>query len=419
VTATGAFDPWVAQLDRLDDAAALLGIAGGDVHAMLSRCRRVLEVAVPVRHDDGHVAVYQGWRIHHDTSRGPAKGGIRFHAGLTREDVQALAIAMTWKCALLSLPFGGGKGGVRCDPTMLSTAELERVTRRYTWEILPMLGPDKDVPAPDVNTDERVMAWLMDTVAMARGEAVPGTVTGKPLAVGGVAAHAGATAEGVTVIVREAFARLGIPLAGARVCIQGFGKVGGPLAYLLSSLGMRVVAVGDIGGAVVNAAGLDVALLAAHVRATGTVAGFELGESITNDDLFAVPCEAFIPAALAGAIGAPQAEKLPAKIVVEAANGPTTLDADAVLNDRGITVVPDILANAGGVTASYFEWVQAREGYPWEANLTATRLRERMTDAFHAVFDRAEGVNVDLRRAAHVVALERVAAAVTARGLFP
>jgi glutamate dehydrogenase (NAD(P)+) len=415
---TATFDPWAAQLDRLDDAAALLGI-GGDVHAMLSRCRRMLEVAVPIRHDDGRVEVYVGWRVHHDTSRGPAKGGIRFHPALTREDVQALAIAMTWKCAILDLPFGGAKGGVRVDPNGLSATELERLTRRYTWEILPMLGPDKDVPAPDVNTDERVMAWLMDTVAMARGEAVPGTVTGKPLSVGGVAAHTGATAEGVTVVVREAFARLELPLAGARIAIQGFGKVGGPLAYLLSSLGMRVVAVGDVGGAVCNPAGLDVAALAAHVRAAGTVNGFPLGEPLTSDELFSIACEAFIPAALAGALDIERAEKLPARLVVEAANGPTTLEADRVLADRGVVVVPDILANAGGVTASYFEWVQAREGYPWDSNVTATRLRERMTQAFHAVFDRADRLNVDLRRAAHALALERVAAAVSARGLFP
>jgi glutamate dehydrogenase (NAD(P)+) len=263
------------------------------------------------------------------------------------------------------------------------------------------------------------MAWLMDTVAMARGEAVPGTVTGKPEAVGGVAAHHGATSEGVTVVLREAFGRLGLTPAGSRVAIQGFGKVGAPLAYLLMSLGMRVVAVGDVAGAVANPAGLDIAALSAHVREAGTVAGFPLGEPITDDELFAVPCEAFIPAALAGAIDTVEAEKLPARVIVEAANGPTTLEADAVLADRGVVVVPDILANAGGVTASYFEWVQAREGYPWDANLTAQRLRDRMTSAFHAVYDRADALHVDLRRAAHALALERVAAAVTARGLFP
>jgi glutamate dehydrogenase (NAD(P)+) len=412
------FDPWLAEIERLQEAAALVGLED-DVLAVLSRPKRVLEVSVPVRRDDGRVEVYVGWRIHHDTARGPAKGGLRFHPALTKEDVAALAIAMTWKCAVVDIPFGGGKGGVRCDPSALSSAELERVTRRYTWEILPMLGPDRDVPAPDVNTDERVMAWLMDTVAMARGEAAPGVVTGKPLEVGGVQGHHGATAEGVTIMVREAFAKLGLPVAGSRVALQGFGKVGGPLAYLLSSLGVRVVAVGDLMGAVTNSAGLDVAALAAHVRSHGTVAGFPLGDPLPSEALFAVPCEAFVPAALAGAIGPAQAAALTASVVVEGANGPTTVEGDAVLADKGVLVVPDILANAGGVTASYFEWVQAREGYPWEPAVTAERLRARMRAAFNAVWDRSEGLGVDLRRGAHCVALDRVAAAIRFRGIFP
>jgi glutamate dehydrogenase (NAD(P)+) len=402
----------------MQEAAELVGLED-DILAMLSRPKRVLEVSVPIRRDDGRVEVYTGWRVHHDTARGPAKGGLRFHPNLTREDIQALAIAMTWKCAVVDLPFGGGKGGVRCDPATLSSAELERVTRRYTWEILPMLGPDRDVPAPDVNTDERVMAWLMDTVCMARGEAAPGVVTGKPLEVGGVQGHHGATAEGVTIMVREAFGRLGLPVAGARVALQGFGKVGAPLAYLLSSLGLRVVAVGDLAGAVVNPAGLDVAALATHVRATGTVAGFPLADPIPSEELFAVPCEAFVPAALAGAIGPEQAKALTAKVVVEGANGPTTIEGDAILADRGVLVVPDILANAGGVTASYFEWVQAREGYPWDPSLTAERLHARMQGAFNAVWDRAAGLDVDLRRGAHALALDRVAAAIRFRGVFP
>jgi glutamate dehydrogenase (NAD(P)+) len=412
------FDPWQAEVERLEEAAKLIGLED-DVLAVLSRPKRVLEVSVPVRRDDGRVDVFVGWRIHHDTARGPAKGGLRFHPALTKEDVAALAIAMTWKCAIVDLPFGGGKGGVRCDPATLSAAELERVTRRFTWEILPMLGPDRDVPAPDVNTDERVMAWLMDTVAMARGEAAPGVVTGKPLEVGGVQGHHGATAEGVTIMVREAFAKLGLPVAGARVALQGFGKVGGPLAYLLSSLGVRVVAVGDLMGAVTNSAGLDVAALASHVRAHGTVAGFPLGDPLPSEELFAVPCEAFVPAALAGAIGPEQARALTAQVIVEGANGPTTVEADEILAAKGTFVVPDILANAGGVTASYFEWVQAREGYPWDPALTAERLRERMRTAFNAVWDRSEGLGVDLRRGAHCVALDRVAAAIRFRGIFP
>jgi glutamate dehydrogenase (NAD(P)+) len=418
--ATGVtpYDPWLSEVARLEDAAALIGLEDS-LLALLSRPKRILEVSVPVRRDDGRVEVFVGWRIHHDTARGPAKGGLRFHPALTREDVQALSIAMTWKCAVVDLPFGGGKGGVRCDPSTMSLFELERVTRRYTWEILPLLGPDRDVPAPDVNTDERVMAWLMDTVAMARGEAAPGVVTGKPLAVGGVQGHHGATAEGVTIMVRESFSRLGLPVAGSRVALQGFGKVGGPLAYLLSSLGIRVVAVGDFAGAVTNPAGLDVAGLAAHVRSAGTVVGFPMGDPITSDELFSVPCEGFVPAALAGAIAEDQARALTAKVVIEGANGPTTPAGDAILSDRGVLVVPDILANAGGVTASYFEWVQAREGYPWEPTLTAERLRDRMQTAFHAVWDQSEELGVSLRRGAVALAVERVAAAIRYRGVFP
>jgi glutamate dehydrogenase (NAD(P)+) len=412
------FDPWAAEVARLDEAAELVGLEDS-LLAMLRRPKRVLEVSVPVRRDDGRVDVYVGWRVHHDTARGPAKGGLRFHPSLTREDVQALAIAMTWKCAVADLPFGGAKGGVRCDPGVLSSFELERLTRRYTWEIMPMLGPDRDVPAPDVNTDERVMAWLMDTVAMARGEAAPGAVTGKPLEVGGVQGHHGATAEGITIVVREIFGRLGLPVAGSRVVLQGFGKVGGTLAYLLSSLGVRVVAVGDYAGAVANAAGLDVAALATHVRNQGTVAGFSLADPIGAEELFTVPCEAFVPAALVGAIGAEQAGVLSAKVVVEGANGPTTPAGDTVLAERGVLVVPDILANAGGVTASYFEWVQAREGYPWDPESTAERLRERMQKAFDAVWERSSALDVDLRRGAHALALDRVAAAIRFRGIFP
>ena len=412
------FDPLAAELARLDDAAALLGLDPG-IHAILSHAERVLEVSVPLRRDGGTTEVHVGWRIHHNTARGPAKGGIRFLPGLVREEVQALAMAMTWKCALLEIPFGGGKGGVDCDPTTLSLAELERLTRRYTWQILPMLGPDRDVPAPDVNTDARVMAWMMDTVAVIRGGAAQDVVTGKPLEIGGVLGHQGATADGVTVAVREACERIGIPLAGTRVAIQGFGKVGGPLAYLLSSLGMRVVAVGDIAGATMNPAGLDIPALSGHVERTGSVADFPLGDPIPGDNLFAVECDVFIPAALHSAIGPDEARALTAGLVVEAANGPTTTEGDAVLNERGIMVVPDILANAGGVTASYFEWVQAREGYPWDQETAANRLRERMQHAVGTVFERAEHLKVSGRRAAYALAVERVADTISVRGSFP
>lgn len=407
-----------AELRRLEDTANLLGLEAGMLD-LLSRPRRSLEVSIPWRRDDGTIEVFTGWRIHHNTARGPAKGGIRFHPALTEAEVQSLAMEMTWKCALVDVPFGGAKGGVCCNPSALSAFELERVTRRYTMEILPLLGPDRDIPAPDVNTDERVMAWVMDTIASAIGENAFGSVTGKPLAIGGLQGHQGATASGVTVVLREALRRLEVELQGARVAIQGFGKVGGPLAYLLSSLGMRVVAVADVGGAVANAGGLDVAALADHVRSAGTVADFAGGDKLSPEEFFQVRCEVMVPAALANAIGGPEAEALQARAVVEAANGPTTLEADDILADRGILVVPDILANAGGVTASYFEWVQARQGYPWEPGQVADRLGSRIEQATQTVFARAEQLGVSLRRAAHAVAVERVTSAVRIRGLYP
>ena len=379
----------------------------------------MLEVSVPVRLDDGSVEVFTGWRVHHDTTRGPGKGGIRFHPDLDADEVKALAAMMTFKTALVDLPFGGAKGGVRCDPRRLSLAELERVTRRFTYEISPILGPEADIPAPDVNTDGRVMAWLMDTLSMVQGRNLPGSVTGKPLAIGGTRNHSGATSAGVLDCARVALRELEIPLVGGRAVLQGFGKVGGPLAFLLASAGMRVVAVSDIGGAVHNEGGLDIGALADHVAETGSVAGFGGGESIGADAIWDIECELLVPAALGGVIDASVAERIRAKLVVEAANGPTTTDAQPVFDRRGIVVVPDILANAGGVTVSYFEWAQALQAYPWEDQVVAERLRQRMESAFTAVWARAQTLGVGMRTAAHVVAVERVAGAITTRGLFP
>ena len=412
------FDPWAAMLERLDDAAKLTGVHP-DIHRMLRTPRRVLEVAIPVRMDDGRVGVFTGWRVHHDTTRGPAKGGIRFHPDLDAREVAALAANMTFKTAVANLPFGGSKGGVRCDPAQLSVGELERLTRRYTLEVLPLLGPERDIPAPDVNTDGRVMAWLMDTLSMVRGESMPGSVTGKPLSIGGTRGHAGATATGVLMCARAAFVELDLPFVGSRAVLQGFGKVGGPLAFLLSSAGMRVIAVSDIGGAVYNAGGVEPSSLADHVAHGGTVAGFEGGERIDADDIWDLECELAVPAALDGAIDEHVAQRLGARVVVEAANGPTTPGADPILDRRDIVVVPDILANAGGVTASYFEWAQSRQGYAWEEELVATRLRKVMDEAFMAVWAKADALGVSLRRAAFALGLERVAEAIAARGLFP
>ena len=409
---------WEAVLERLDDAAALIGL-DPDIRRILHQCERSLEVSIPVRMDDGRVEVFTGWRIHHDTTRGPGKGGLRFHPDVDAHEVKALAAMMTFKTAIADLPFGGAKGGVRCDPTALSLGELERLTRRFTFEIAPILGTDRDVPAPDINTDGRVMAWLMDTLSMVTGQHLPGIVTGKPVSIGGTRTHAGATSAGVVVCVRSAFAELGVPLTGARAVIQGFGKVGSPLSFLLSSVGMRVVAVSDVGGAVVNEGGLDAADLADHVARFGTVARFPGGDIIEPEAMYALPCELFVPAALGGVITAEVAEKLGAKVVVEAANGPTTRAAEPILDQRGVVVVPDILANAGGVTASYFEWAQSKQGYAWDEETVAERLRERMESAFGTVWHRARQLDVSLRRAAFAVALERVAEAIEARGLFP
>jgi glutamate dehydrogenase (NAD(P)+) len=412
------YDPWSAALERIDDAAELAKLEP-DVHCLLRTPHRVLEVAVPVRMDDGHIEVFTGWRIHHDTSRGPAKGGIRFHPDLGAREVAALAADMTLKTAVVNIPFGGAKGGVRCDPHRLSEPELERLTRRYTFEIASLLGPDRDIPAPDVNTDQRVMAWLLDTVDTLQGRSLPAGVTGKPLSVGGMRLHTGATATGVVRCVRSVFKALDMPIAGARVVVQGFGKVGGPLAFLLSSAGMRIVAVADVGGAVHNAGGLDVGALADHVSRAGSVAGFEGGESIPGSQIWEVDTELAVPAALDGTIDGRAARTLRASVVVEAANGPTTPAGDLVLAERRITVVPDILANAGGVTASYFEWAQSRQGYPWDEDVVANRLANNMDDAFAAVWSHAQSLRVSMRRAAGVLAVERIAAAIRARGLFP
>ena len=411
-------DAWAAVLERLDDAAKLTGL-DPDIHRILRIPERILEVAIPVRMDDGRIEVFTGWRVHHDTTRGPAKGGLRFHPDVDVYRITALAADMTFKTAVLALPFGGGKGGVRCDPTKLSLGELERITRRYTVEVSSFLGPDRDVPAPDVNTDGRVMAWLMDTLSMIRGEAMPASVTGKPLSIGGTRGHQGATSSGVLICARAAFAGLDLDFVGKRAVVQGFGKVGGPLVFLLASAGMRVIAVSDVGGAVYNQGGLDPSALSEHVARTRTVAGFEGGDPIAEADMWGLECELVVPAALEGVITAEVAERLQCSMLVEAANGPTVPAADAVLDRRGIVAVPDILANAGGVTASYFEWAQSRQGFAWEEETVAARLRKFMETAFHDVWVKADTLGVSLRRAAFALAVERVAEAIAARGLFP
>ncbi|MGA3215436.1 MAG: Glu/Leu/Phe/Val dehydrogenase, partial [Acidimicrobiales bacterium] len=323
-------DPWEAILERIEDGASLIGLAP-DTLRMLSLPEKVLEVAVPIRRDSGQIEVFRGWRVHHNSARGPGKGGIRFHESVNAHEVMALAADMTLKCAVVDVPFGGAKGGVEVNPMTLSEHELERLTRRYAMGIASMLGPDRDIPAPDVNTDANVMAWLMDTISMVSGEAMTGVVTGKPLAIGGSRGHVGATSQGVLICTRAAFQELGLSMTGARAVIQGHGKVGGPLVYMLSSAGMRVIAVTDAGGGVYNQAGLDAASLARHVEQTGSVAGFERADPIEPERIWELECELAIPAALAGVITAEVAGKMQAKLIVEAANGPTLPEADPIL----------------------------------------------------------------------------------------
>lgn len=414
----GSFDAWEAVKERIADGVELAGIDAGTAK-LITAPERILEVSVPIRRDDGSIELYTGWRIHHNTSRGPGKGGIRFHPDVDVHEVTALAADMTIKCAVVDIPFGGAKGGVRIDPSTLSVSELERLTRRYTYDVATILGPDRDVPAPDVNTDARVMSWVMDTVSMIQGRSTPGVVTGKPIALGGSYGHVGATSTGVTICTKALFTELGMELRGARAVVQGYGKVGGPLVYLLTSLGMRVIAVADVNGAAHNPAGLDPAALSEHVKQTGTVVGFANADEISREAVFELECELVVPAALGGVITADVASKLGAKIIIEAANGPTVPAADPVLDGRGIIVVPDVLANAGGVMASYFEWAQDREGFAWEPDVVSGRLNRMMSKAFDDTYRRSSELKVTLRRAAVALGLERVAEATSLRGLFP
>jgi glutamate dehydrogenase (NAD(P)+) len=415
VTATSA---WEAALSQLDEAARTMNL-DPDVLAILRTPKRSLTVAVPIRMDDGAVRVFTGYRVHHNTSRGPSKGGIRFHPDVTLEEVKALAMWMTWKCAIMGIPYGGAKGGVSVDPKSLSLGELERLSRRYASEILPLIGPDRDIPAPDVGTDEQIMAWIMDTYSMNVGHSVPGVVTGKPIAVGGSLGRAEATSRGVMYITSATMKHLGMKVDEARVAIQGYGKVGGPAVRLLDDLGCQVVAVSDVHGGVYNPEGLSPTGLAAHRIEAGTVAGFEGGEPITNHDLLELDVEVLIPAALESVLTEDNAERVQAQIIVEAANGPTTPDADAIFHDRGILVVPDILANAGGVTVSYFEWVQGLQAYFWSEDEVNAKLRQIMERSHIDVIELAEDRKTTMRTAATILGVSRVAEAHVIRGLFP
>jgi glutamate dehydrogenase (NAD(P)+) len=412
------FNPWHQVASLIENAGHLLKLDDGLIQRIVTP-ERILEVAVPVRRDSGDVDVFTGWRILHDTSRGPGKGGIRFHPSVNVDEIAALSADMSIKTAVVNIPYGGAKGGVKVDPTTLSRDELERLTRRYAFGIAPMIGPDRDIPAPDINTDPQVMSWIMDTVSMLSGHSMPGVVTGKPLAIGGSLGHAGATSFGVTICTVALLKQLGRPPEGERVVIQGYGKVGAPLIKLLSERGMTVVGLADVHGAIHVPGGIDAKAMATYFDENQTIMGFPGADEVKADEFFTLPSDIAIPAALGGVITDKVAETMAASIMVEAANGPTTGDGAAVLASRNIPVVPDVLANAGGVVASYFEWAQDLQGFMWEGELFQQRLEKTMHEAFDAVWERHKQLDVPLRDTALVVGVERIAEATELRGLFP
>ncbi|MBS0308296.1 MAG: Glu/Leu/Phe/Val dehydrogenase [Proteobacteria bacterium] len=411
--------PWGVFLEQIDRVTPHLGPLARWVET-LTRPKRILVVDVPIERDDGSIAHFEGYRVQHNLARGPGKGGVRFHQNVTLSEVMALSAWMTVKNAAVNVPYGGAKGGIRVDPKTLSRGELERMTRRYTSEIGIIIGPAKDIPAPDVNTNEQIMAWMMDTYSMNEGVTASGVVTGKPISLGGSLGRQAATGRGVFVVAGEAAARTGMHIAGARIAVQGFGNVGGVAARLFAEAGAKIVAVQDHAATVVRASGLDVGALQAHVAAQGSVAGFAGGDQLTaQSEFWSVDCDILIPAALEQQITAANAHQIRARIIIEGANGPTTPEADDILHDQGVLVVPDVIANAGGVTVSYFEWVQDFSSFFWTEDEINQRLTRIMREAFAAVWHIAEEKKVSLRTAAFIVACTRVLQAHEMRGLYP
>jgi len=405
-------------LEQLDQVTARLGL-DPVLHQHLRHPKRSLIVSVPILRDSGDLEVYTGYRVQHSMILGPSKGGIRYHPDVDIDEVTALAMLMTWKCALMGLPYGGAKGGVRCDPRALSIREVERLTRRFASEIFLCIGPDRDIPAPDMGTNEQVMAWIMDTYSMQRGTTTPGVVTSKPVLLGGSLGRTEGTGRGVAFVTAEAMAHLGLPLAGARVVIQGFGNVGSIAGRLLGEMGATVVAVSDVQGGLYNPKGLDIPALLAHTRGGRWVREFPDGEPVGNEALLELPCEILVPAALGGILTGRNAAKVSARLIVEGANGPATAEADRTLRDRGVFIVPDVLANAGGVIVSYFEWVQDLQFFFWEEREVNSRLREILVGAFQRTLATSRERGVDLRTAALMEAVTRVAQATKLRGIYP
>ena len=410
--------PYEIALEQFDRAARYVPMKEG-IYRMLRTPKRELTVTFPVRMDDGSVEIFTGYRVQHHDVRGPFKGGIRYHPDVTLDEVRALAMWMTWKTAVVNIPYGGAKGGIACDPKRLSLTELERLTRRYATEISLLIGPDADIPAPDVNTNPQIMAWIMDTYSMFHGHAVPAVVTGKPIEIGGSLGRLEATGRGVVFTVVEALKHLHIPVEEATVAVQGYGNAGTVTARLLHDLGARIIAISDSKGGIYNPQGLNPRDVLRHKQETGSVVGFPEAETITNEELLALPCTVLVPAALENQIHAGNADRVQARIIAEAANGPTTPEADDILYNRGIFIIPDILCNAGGVTVSYFEWVQDLQSFFWDEDEVNQRLHKIMTRAFHEVLNTAERHRVDTRTAAYILAVSRVVRAVELRGLFP
>jgi glutamate dehydrogenase (NAD(P)+) len=411
-------NPYTMAVQQFELAADKLDLSE-DIREILRKPRRELTVNFPVRLDDGHIEVATGYRVQHNVTRGPAKGGIRYSPTVSLDEVKALAMWMTWKCAVVGIPYGGAKGGVICDPKEMSPGELERLTRRFTTEISLMIGPHSDIPAPDVNTNSQIMAWMMDTYSMHQGYSVPAVVTGKPISIGGSEGRSEATATGVLFTTRYAASRFDVPLQHARVSIQGFGNAGSMAARLFSNEGCRIVAVSDTRGGIYNADGLDVAAVARHKIEHGTVVTYPYAQRISISEVLEVPCEVLIPAATEGVITEENAHRIQARIITEAANGPTTPAADQILFRRGRVVVPDILANAGGVTVSYFEWVQDLQSFFWDNEEIVRRLEGIMQRAFDAVADIAISSHCDMRLGANMLAISRVADATQVRGIYP
>ncbi len=413
-------NPYEVAQEQFFVAADRLGLDEG-MREILAVPQRELRVNFPVRLDSGKIKVFTGYRVHHNNSRGPVKGGLRYHPQVSLDEVRALAMWMTWKCAVVNIPYGGAKGGVICDATQYSQRELERLTRRFTTEISILIGPETDIPAPDVATNPQMMAWIMDTYSMHKGYQITSVVTGKPISAGGSLGRVEATGRGVSYVVGEAARYRGMSLTDARAIVQGFGNVGSISARLMHEQGCKIVAVSDVFGGLYNPKGLDMPKLFEYIKTSHnrSVLGFPGGEAVNNDELLTLPCDILVPAALENQLTSHNADRIQAKMVIEAANGPTTPDADRIFKERGIFLVPDILANAGGVTVSYFEWVQDRQAFFWSEEEINNRLRTVMVNSFAAVREIADQNKVDMRTAAYMLAIGRVAEATQVRGVYP